>query len=157
MDRSLVSAAAAVAIASLGADLSSEDAERALCGSHIILRSTTPTEAAKALATTWLHQTQWRGEDPRARVQMIVHTGREAARLRSAGFDGITAFAHGRSEDPYGHGLLIGAGLEDVPLEDMKRFLDAPDHVRIVIVTDRTREASILPPVDSAIVRSITG
>jgi len=150
MDRGAVGQAVAAAIETMRVDLAVDEAVQAICGNDMRLVTAFPLSSAKALATTWLHQTQWRAEDPRARVLLVTATGKAAANLRSAGFAATTAFAHARSEDPYGYGLVIGIGMSEVEAEHTRRLVDVPAHVRIILLEDAETIARTLPPVAPA-------
>lgn len=117
-------------------DLLPEDAVDALCGNDMRIVSRTPTAAACVLASSWKDQCAWRSEDPRATAVVLVHTGKEAAILRSLGFTASTAFAWRRDRLDVAHGLVVVADSSRLSHEDMTAVMDGPAHAKLIIVDD---------------------
>lgn len=147
MDRNAVREAVEAALTAHPCRLPVEDAVQALCGCDMRIASATPMKAAMLLATVWMHQTEWRPTDPRARVVLVTHAGKAAARLREAGFNAVTAFAYGREGDAFGHGLVLAVDAIDVSREDLMRLVDTPPWVKLVMIDDPDRLDSVVPPV----------
>jgi hypothetical protein len=117
-------------------DLLPEDGVDALCGNDMRIVSRTPTAAACALASSWRDQCAWRSDDPRATAVIVVHTGKEAAVLRSLGFTASTAFAWRRDRLDVAHGLVVVADSSRLTQDDMAAVVDGRAGVRLVIVDD---------------------
>ncbi len=147
MDRGAVADAFREAMQTLRTAITVDQAVDAICGNDMRLASEHPLASARALATTWLDQTKWRRDDPRAGVLLVTATGKEAAMLRNAGFEATTAFAHARGREPRGCGLVIGIGMADVEMEHVRHLIDVPPHVRIVLIEDVETLKRVLPPI----------
>jgi hypothetical protein len=101
------------------------------------LISDAPMKDGMAIADAWCDLTSWRAKHPRAGLRIVVSRVSDAIAFREAGHDATTLFAHARSGQPEGMGLVLAM---DIDIEsDVDRLLHTPEGVRLIFIDDPAR------------------
>lgn len=140
LDPSMTAASVLEAVDAIGAPGDARTMADVLMTGAGRLLSEAPMKDAMALADAWCDLTSWRSKHPRAGLRIVVSHVEDAVTFREAGHDATTMFAHARSGQPEGVGLVMAVDLD--PESDLERLLSTPEGVRLIFVDDQRRVAA---------------